>query len=108
MCARADRQACPLFRLMAVGCLILLTIGLADRSLAFAYDAGIHTRATSQASCDARPSDYDFPHPDHADELDIPAVDAPAGLGPPHSLCPHRPDGGTAVSQRPPVRPPSF
>lgn len=108
MCARADRQVRPLFRLMAVACLILMTIGLADRSLASAYDAGTHAEATSQASCDARHPDSGCPHPDHADESDIPVVDAPDGLGLTHSLCSHRPDGGTAVPQKPPVRPPSI
>ena len=108
MCATADRQARRLLRLAAIACLVPMMIGIAEPSLASAYDAGTHAEAASQASCDARHSDSGCSHPDHADESDIPVVDALDGLGPPHRLYSHYLVDWTAVPQRPPVRPPSF
>jgi hypothetical protein len=109
MSATVDRPARPLLRLSAaVACLVLMTIGLADRSLASAFDPGNGAGSASRASCDARHSDSCFSHPDHTGESDIPVVDAPDGLGPPRRLCLLSSDGGSAVPQKPPVRPPSF
>lgn len=104
MCATADRRAHPLFRLAAGAALVLMMIGLADRPLVYAHDAGM----ASKASCDAGHSDCDSPHPDHADESDIPVVEAVGGLGRPRRLCPPCLESGTSVPQRPPARPPSF
>jgi hypothetical protein len=108
MCATADRRGRSLFRLTAAVGLVLMTIGLAERSLASAGDPGNHAEAAGRASCDARHPDSGCSHPDHADESDIPVVDVPDGFGPSHRLCPPSPDGETAVPQKPPVRPPSF
>jgi|GEM_PF-6483815 len=107
MSATADLSACPLVRLAAAG-LILLTIGLADRPLAPVCDCWTHADAASQASSDARHSDFGCSHPDHAGESDIPVMDATDGLGPPRRLYPPSRHGGAAVPQRPPVRPPSL
>ncbi len=108
MCATADRPANPLFRLAAAACLILMMIGLADRSFASVYDPGAHSGSASRASCDARHSDSGWPDPDDTDETDIPVMEAAGGLGQPRRLCPLFPEGGTSAPQRPPVRPPSF
>ena len=109
MCATADDRARARLRLSAaVACLVLMTIGLADRSLASAFDPGTGAGSASRASCDARHSDSAFSHPDHGDESLIPVVVAPDGLGPPRRLRSSALDGETAVPRRPPVRPPSF
>ncbi len=110
MFATADRPGRARIRLSAGAAvfLVLMTIGLADRSLASALDPGAGAGSASRASCDARHSDSCFSHTDHAGESDIPVVDAPDGLGSPRRLCLHSSDGGSAVPQKPPVRPPSF
>jgi hypothetical protein len=107
MYAKADHPARRLFRLAAAACLLLMTIGLADRSFASGYDAGVHAEAASRAAGDAGHSESGCWHPDHSDESDIPVVDVPVGLGPARRLPSSCSDGRTAVSLRPPVRPPS-
>jgi len=57
MSATADRPARPHVRLAAAACLVLISIGFADLSLASSHDAGTQAEAASQASCDARHSD---------------------------------------------------
>jgi hypothetical protein len=107
MCAKADRPGRPLFRLMAAACALLMTVGLSVRSFASGHDSSVRAEAASRTSCDAGHSDSNFGHPDHSDESDIPVVDVPAGLDRACRLAPSCSDGGTAVSPRPPVRPPS-
>jgi len=107
MYAKVDHPDHPFFRLVATACLLLMTIGLADRSLASVHDSGVRSEAASGASCDAGHSDSSYWHPDHSDESDIPVVDVPSGLDRAHRLAAPCSDGGTAVSLRPPVRPPS-
>jgi hypothetical protein len=108
MSAKVDRPDLPSFRLVAAALLLLMTVGLSDRSFASGHDAGARAaEAASRTSCDAGHSDSGCWHPDHSDESDIPVVDVPAGLGRARRLASSCPDGGTAVSPRPPVRPPS-
>jgi len=107
MCAKADHTDRPLFRLVAAVGLLLITVGLSDRSFASGHDSAVRAEAASRTSCDAGHSDSSYWHPDHSDESDIPVVDVPAGLGRAHRLPPSCSDGGTAVSLRPPFRPPS-
>ena len=108
MSATVDRPARPHVRLAAAACLVLISIGPAEPSLASSRDAGAQAEAASQASCDARHSDSGCSHPDHADESEIPVVEAPEGLGPPRRLRSRSSDSGTALPQSPPVRPPSI
>jgi hypothetical protein len=107
MCAKADHPDRPLFRLVAAACLLLMMIGLSNRSFASGDESVVQAEAASRTSCDAGHSDASFGHPDHSDESDIPVVDVPAGLGRACRLAPSCSDGGTAVSPRPPARPPS-
>jgi hypothetical protein len=106
MSAKADHFARPLIRL-AAACLLLMTIGLADRSLASVDDVEVHAAAAARAACDAGHSESGFWHPDHSDESDIPVGDIPVGLGPARRLPSSCSDDRMAVPLRPPVRPPS-
>jgi hypothetical protein len=109
MSATADRRARARLRLSAAaGCLVLMTIGLADLSLASAFDPGTRAERASPATSDAGHSDSCSSHTEHADESDIPVVDVPDGLGPARRHCSYSSEGGTALTQSPPVRPPSF
>ena len=108
MCAKADHPDLPAFKLVAAALLLLMTVGLSDRSFASGHDAGARAaEAASRTSCDAGHSDPGCWHPDHSDESDVPVVDVPAGLGPARRLPWSCSDGRAAVSLRPPVRPPS-